>query len=343
MSLALITSGMVSSVGYTAGSSCAAIRCRMSHLSATRYGDPAGGWVPAALVPAITTWGLVRLLDLLVPALGEAMAPMRDLTPASIALLVAVAEPQRAGRVAAVDDFITTLEQRLSRRFHPASRIIPQGTLGGVAALTHARQAIDDHGASCVLLAGVDCLVVADTVHQRLADRSLRTADHPDGTLLGEAAAVVGLSAPATTLADGVLCLGWHIVAAPAGNQHVQVQACVDAIRAACAAAGITPDDLAGEYGNLQGREAVIALAWQRLLRRSKVRFTSHAVDGSLGDIGAAWFPSVAALMLAAHQRRYTAGEFVVVHLGDTDGSTAAAVFRFVGANSANVTNAAGA
>jgi len=333
MAFALITSGMVTSVGYTAGSSCAAIRCRMSHLSATRFGDPAGGWVQAAWVPAVSTWGVQRLLDLLVPAVSEALAPLRDGDPAAIVVLVAVAEPQRAGRVTAVDDLLPALEQRLSRRFHPASSVIPQGTLSGVAALTRARQAIDDHGAFCVLLAGVDSLVVADTVHQRLADRSLRTTDHPAGTLLGEAAAVVGLSAPATTLADGVLCLGWHIAVATAGDQQAQVQACVDAIRGACIAAGITPDDLAGQYGNLQGREAVVALAWQRLLRRSKAHFTSHAVDESLGDIGAAWFPSVAALMFAAHQRRYNAGEFVVVHLGDADGSTAAAVFRF--ANSA--------
>ena len=97
MNLAIISSGMVSNVGLTAGSSCAAIRCGLSNPVATRFGDPSGGWLSAALVPTASGWGDRRLLDLLVPAIEEALGPVRDQTSTGIAVFIVVADPLRTG------------------------------------------------------------------------------------------------------------------------------------------------------------------------------------------------------------------------------------------------------
>ena len=328
MNLSVITSGMVSSVGLTAGSSCAAIRCGMSNLVATRFGDPAGGWLSAALVPTVTGWGGGRLLDLLIPAMEEALGPVRDQTSAGIAVFIVVAGSSHADGQSLTPGLIAAVEQRLNRRFHPASQVVAQGVIGGFVALDLARQALTQHGAACALIAGVDSLVVPEVIQHGLAERRIRTIAHPDGILLGEAAAAVLCAAPGTIVTSGIQCAGWHCVPAASQEQAAQVQATVAAISGACAAAGITPDDLAGQYGNLRGREAVLALAWQRLLRQSKARFISHAVDDSLGDIGAAWLPALAAVVANAHQRRWIAGGAVVAHLATADGTIAAAVFR---------------
>lgn len=328
MSLALISSGVVSSVGLTAGSGCAAVRSRLSKVVATRFGDPTGGWLPAAVVPEIATWGGRRLLDLLAPAVEEALAPVRDQSLSGIALIIVLAAPTGDGSDSGTNGMVRKLEQRLDRRFHPASQVVAQGVGGGIAALERAFKVLAEPGVACVLIAGVDSLVVPEVIRQGLAERRIRTSAHPDGILLGEAAAAVLCAVPGSTLTPGIVCAGWHTATSATRERDAQVQATIAAISGACRVAGITPDDLAGQYGNLRGREAVLALSWQRLLRHSKARFISHAVDDSLGDIGAAWLPALAVVVANAHQRRWIAGGAVVVHCASADGMIAAAVFR---------------
>src|SRR2546430_17370439 len=103
--VAIIASGMVTSVGLNAASSCAAIRCGIDNFSETRFMDKGGEWIIGSQVPLDQPWrGLPKLVHMVVPAIRECLAQAGDVTPELIPLLLCVAEKERGGRLEGLDD-----------------------------------------------------------------------------------------------------------------------------------------------------------------------------------------------------------------------------------------------
>src|SRR5256886_13609454 len=103
--VAIIASGMVTSVGLNAASSCAAIRCAIDNFSETRFMDKGGEWIIGSQVPLEQPWrGLPKLVHMAVPAIRECLAGVKDLKPSEIPLLLCVAEKERPGRLEGLDD-----------------------------------------------------------------------------------------------------------------------------------------------------------------------------------------------------------------------------------------------
>src|SRR5207244_12768242 len=103
--VAILASGMVTSVGLNAASSCAAIRCGIDNFSETRFMDKGGEWIIGSQVELEQPWrGLPKLVHMVVPAIQECLAHARNATPEQIPLLLCVAEKERPGRLEGLDD-----------------------------------------------------------------------------------------------------------------------------------------------------------------------------------------------------------------------------------------------
>src|SRR5262245_18547704 len=60
--IAILNTGLVTSVGLSAPAACAAIRAGLTNPSTTRFFDPDGKWIKAHQIPLAQPWcGLVRL------------------------------------------------------------------------------------------------------------------------------------------------------------------------------------------------------------------------------------------------------------------------------------------
>src|SRR5215471_18669355 len=135
--VAILASGMVTSVGQNAPSSCAAIRCAVDNFSETRFMDKGGEWIIGAQVPLEQPWrGLSKLVNMVVPAIRECLAHIPDVKREDIALLLCVAEKGRPGRIGALDDhLIEEIRTALGIRFPPRYAIIPRGRVAGALAI----------------------------------------------------------------------------------------------------------------------------------------------------------------------------------------------------------------
>src|SRR5215471_4797466 len=113
--IGIIASGMVTSVGLDSPSSCAAIRCSIDNFSETRFMDRGGEWIIGSQVPLEQPWrGLPKLVHMAVPAIQECLANAGSVRPEMIPLLLCVAEKERPGRLAGLDDqLFHDIEDRL--------------------------------------------------------------------------------------------------------------------------------------------------------------------------------------------------------------------------------------
>jgi len=140
--LAILASGMVTGVGLSAPASCAAIRCAINNFTETRFMDDGGEWIIGSQVPLEKPWrGLSKLVHMAVPAIRECLAQTGGARTETIALLLCVAEEDRPGRLAGLNDqLFQAIESELGLHFHPGSGTIPRGHTAGALALLEARR-----------------------------------------------------------------------------------------------------------------------------------------------------------------------------------------------------------
>src|SRR5687767_3916588 len=103
--VAIQSAGLVTSVGLTAESSCAAFRAKITNPTETRFIDAGGEWIMAHQVPLEQDWrGLTKLARMAAMAIEEALQGIPEQAWRSLPLLLCVAEPERPGRTAGLDD-----------------------------------------------------------------------------------------------------------------------------------------------------------------------------------------------------------------------------------------------
>src|SRR2546430_6516875 len=208
--VAIIASGMVTSVGLNAASSCAAIRCGIDNFSETRFMDKGGEWIIGAQVPLEQPWrGLPKLVHMIVPAIKECLAQIGSVKPDQIALLLCVAEKERPGRLEGLDDqLLQEIHAALGTRFHSRFAVIPRGRVAGALALELAGRLIHEERVPYCLVAGVDSFLVAGTLATYEERSRLLTSQNSNGFIPGEAGAAI-LVGPAGNSAEPELhCFG---------------------------------------------------------------------------------------------------------------------------------------
>src|SRR5436190_1082639 len=208
--VAILASGMVTSVGLDAPSSCAAIRCAIDNFSETRFMDKGGEWIIGAQVPLEQPWrGLPKLVHMVVPAIKECMAHIPNVKPEEIALLLCVAEKERPGRLEGLDDqLLQEIHAALGTRFHSRFAVIPRGRVAGALALELASRLIHDERVPYCIIAGVDSFLVAGTLAAYEEKNRLLTSQNSNGFIPGEAGAAI-LVGPADNSNEPELrCLG---------------------------------------------------------------------------------------------------------------------------------------
>lgn len=339
MRLELTGAGMVTSVGFTWPTACAAIRCGLDRFEDTRF-KLDGEWVVGAEVPLPgSPRGAAKLLTMAVTALDEALEQLPPGRPADTAWVVCLSEPNRPGRPHDLDRLF--MRQLWAQLLDPERLGVSQlltGVVSPIRGLEWIEQMISSGRASHGIVTAVDSLLNTTTLGALHRMRRLLTTDNSDGVIPGEAAAAIVVSPPTTTQGQlELLGVGFGQAPAHGSGAPITGRGLASACERALTAAGLrTParcgfadidyrlTDLDGEQRGFQ--EAVLALA--RVMRARKQALELWHPAESVGNVGVATAPLLLGVALAASRRRYAPGPGVLVHVSPANGTRAALVLH---------------
>jgi 3-oxoacyl-[acyl-carrier-protein] synthase-1 len=332
--LAILNTGLVTSVGLSAPSACAAIRARVANPTETRFIASSGEWIKAHTVPLERPWGgRKRLVVMGTLAIEECLSAIPREDWRHIPLLLCVAERQRPGRLEGLEDqLFNEIQDELGAEFSGSSMIIPHGRISVSIAMHRARDLVAAQGASYALIAATDSLLSWLTIgaYER-ADRLL-TSTNSNGFMPGEGAGAILLG---QSHEEGrVICAGIGFAMESAhinSEQPLRGAGLAQAVRDALADAecdtkslGFRVTDLAGEHYYF--KEA--ALAMSRVLRTPKTEFDMWHPAESIGETGAVAGAAAIAFVHAACRKNYAPGSNALVHSANDGGERAAALLR---------------
>ena len=335
--LAILGSGMVTSVGFNAAASCAAIRVGISGAQETRFMFD-GDWLMGCAVPFEQGWrGREKLLRMVVPAIQECLGRIGNIPAGQVPLLLCVAEPDRPGRFADLDDsFLHDVQERLGRTMHPDSAVIAAGRIGPVQAIAQADKLITAGRPYCIV-AGVDTLLTGPTLTYYHGKRRLLTTENSDGFIPGEAAAAVLLAHADERLGPRFCCLGLGTAVETAtidAEEPLRADGLAQAIKVALADGNCTYADVHYRITDINGEQygfKEMALAESQTLRKRKEEFDIWHPADCIGEVGAAIVPVVLGIALAASQKEYAPGPGVLCHFAADNGDRAAMVLCSIG------------
>ncbi len=335
--LAILNVGMVSGVGLTAPTSGAAIRCAIDNFEETRFIDSGGEWILGCQVPLEQPWrGRLKLLKMLALAVRECVANVPQLNLKQVPLLLCVAEAERPGRLANLDNsLLTDLQTEIGLSFHEKSQVIAEGRVGGVAALRQARQLVEAEKLPQVLIVGVDSLLVAASLRAYEEQEKLLTSQNSDGFIPGEAAAAILVGKLLLRAEPQLLCLGLGSAMESAfegSKLPLRADGLVEAIRGALGEAGYDMGDLDFRITDASGgqynfKEAALALT--RLLRKRKEKFDIWHPADCIGEVGAAIVPVILVVAWFACRKGYVDGPRILCHVGNDEGKRGALVLSY--------------
>ena len=332
--LTVLSTGMVSSVGLSAASSCAAVRAGLANPTELRVLNSKGEWQLGHKVPlAPELTGVGRLAHLARMSIEECLSEVPRGEWSGIPLLLCVAEHTRPGRVLMSDEEILARATSMpGATFARQSRVIAQGRVAVAVALQYARELLQTRTAVKALIVATDSLLHAETLRAFDGQGRLLTTSNSNGFLPGEAAAaiLIGRADGAADLA--VEGLGFGVEPAPLGSERpLRADGLTRAIEQACAEAHCEMFDLDFRITDLAGEQYYFkeaALALSRKLRRRKEEFALWHPSECIGEVGAAIGPVLIAVAAGAFRGAYAAGPRALVHIGNDSGERSAVILR---------------
>lgn len=330
--------GLVTSVGLTAPTSCAAFRAKLSNPSETRFIDSSGAWIMAHQVELEQPWrGLTKLAKMAARAIDEAMEDIdRDAWP-QVPLLLCVAEPERPGRLDGLDDRLAAeIARELGARFHPESAVVPHGRVGVAVALAQARSLIQQPGIERVLVAATDSLLTWPTLSHYERESRLLTERNSNGLMPGEGAGALLVGKPAGGQELLVTGIGFAMEKAHIDSvEPLRAEGLSQAIKTALAEAGLQMHDMDFRVTDVAGehyyfKEAALALS--RTLRKRKEEFDIWHPAECTGESGALAGASVLVAADEACRKAYTRAQAILSHWSADSGRRAAATLQWRGA-----------
>jgi len=335
--IAVRSTGLVTAVGLSAPAACAAMRCKLTNPTETRFIDSAGEWIMGHGVPLEKPWrGLAKLAKMAAMAIDECLAGVEPEGRKDIPLLLCVAESERPGRLEGLDDrLFIDIADELGVRFATSSRVIAQGRVSVAVALQHARHLIVEHNLPRVVIAATDTLLTWPTLSQyERADRLL-TAKNSNGFMPGEGAGALLIEAPAG--GGDLLCtgLGFGIEKAHIDSgEPLRADGLSTALKAALADAAREMHDFDLRITDVSGEQYYFkeaSLALSRTLRKRKEEFDIWHPAECIGEAGALAGVAVIALADAACRKQFAPGTNVMAHLANDAGQRAAVTLQFRG------------
>jgi 3-oxoacyl-[acyl-carrier-protein] synthase-1 len=331
--VAILNSGLVTSVGLSAPVSCAAIRAKVANPTETRFRAADGGWIMGHAVTMEQPWrGRTKLVKMAAMAVRECLAGMPRETWSRIPLMLCVAERNRPGRIEGVDDqLFPELERELDGRFLPQSAVVAQGRAGAGLALARARDMIAHGRAAYVLIVGVDSYLTWPTLSHYLHGDRLLTARNSNGFMPGEAAGAVLVGRRPGDRPD-IVCAGNGTATEVAHidtEEPLRGEGMTRAIKQALAEAGCEMHDIDYRMADVSGEQYYFkeaALALNRILRRRKVDFELWHPAECIGEVGAASGPVCLAVAQMAARKAYAPGPAALLHFSNDDGLRLAVV-----------------
>lgn len=333
--------GAVTSVGFDAVSSAAAMRCRLNRFEEI---EPASVRLPliAAAVHdehcAEGTDPAARLGRWMAEAAAQACAG-QGLVSQHVPVLACLMSPARPGHPLGWSQGIVHEFVRRHGRPHARSRTFAGDSLAIVEALDAAHRLLHGEGHDAVLLAAADTWLLEDTLQALVRDGRCMCEDKPDGMIPGEAAAALLLTRADETDTGDVEALyigGWAVAeeAARLDNELPNLAAglCA-ALRGAVAQAGQDASDtdlvlaeLMPEPFYLDEACTAAVRTFQGCVRAPETWLTAE----SLGATGAS-APLLAACWLhEAHTRDYHPGFNSMWHAAVDDGRRGAVAFTWL-------------
>ena len=335
--LSIMGSGMISGVGLNAPASCVAIRCGIDNIQETPFMDSGGEWIMGSSVPLEKPWrGTKKLSKMLASALRECIAGDFQLGLEEIPVLICLAENDRPGRLADLEDSVfSEIQADFGVRFHKKSRLLSHGRVGLGMALRQARKLIYGEGIRKVIIAGADSLLVGPTLSAYEEQERLLTSQNSNGFIPGEAAAAVMVGPVIATEEPQLLCLGVGTGVEKATEESelpLRAEGLVQAIRAALAEAGCSLGAMDFRITDVSGgqysfKEASLALT--RILRERKEEFDIWHPADCIGEVGAAIGVVILTVCLAANRKAYTPGNNILCHLANEDGKRVAIILAY--------------
>lgn len=335
-SLAVLRTGLVTSVGLDAVSSCAAFRAKLTNPTETHFIDSAGERIMAHEVPLAKPWrGLAKLAKMAAMAIEEALEDLPADTWCQLPLVLCVAEAERPGRTVGLDDeLFLRIQQELGVVFSPASAVVAHGRVGVAVALAQARAAIHGEGMPRVLVVAADSLLSWATLGPLVMADRLLAGQNSDGFMPGEAAGALLLGRPEGRVGE-LLCTGIGFgreTAAIGSGEPLRAEGLAHAIRSALTDAGCQLHHMDFRITDNAGEQYYFkeaALAYARIQRVRKEAFDLWHPAECTGETGAASGTAVIAAAKAACEKKYAHGPNILVHLSNDGGQRAALCLQY--------------
>ena len=334
--IAILKTGLVTSVGLTAPASCAAFRAKLTNPTETRFIDSGGEWIMAHQVALEQPWrGLTKLAKMAAMAINEALEGIPKTEWAKLPLILCVAEKERPGRMAGLDDeLFLKIQDELGARFAPQSAIVTQGRVGVAVALSQARTLIDQAKLPRVLIVATDSLLTWPTLSHYEQRARLLTAQNSNGFMPGEGAGALLVGSPAR-VAGELVCTGIGFareVAHIDSEQPLRADGLSQAVKNALADAGCEMHDMDFRITDNSGEQYYFkeaALALSRTLRKLKAEFDIWHPAECTGEVGATSGVSIVTAARAACDKHYTKGPSILAHMANDGGQRAALALHY--------------
>lgn len=335
--LTVYGTGLVCGVGLNTASACAAIRAGINNFQETRFMDNGGEWIIGCEVPLEQPWrGLTKLVRMACMAIEECMANSEiRIVPADTPVLLCVAEGERPGRLAGLDELFHEIQSELGLYFHEQSSLIPQGRVAGAVALYHSRKLIYEQGIERVLVVGVDSLLIGPSIEIYEANDRLLTSQNSNGFIPGEGASALLLgkpkSKPNSTYID-CLGMGFGIEKATIETDlPFRADALTQAIKSALNEAEILVGNTSFRITDLSGEQYYFkeaAIAHSRLSRISKDIYDLWHPADCVGECGAAIGIMTLVISNFAAKNNFALGEYCIAHFASDNGRRAAFILH---------------
>lgn len=333
--LVILASGMVTPVGFNWASSCAAMRAAIDGGVETRFMFD-GQWITGCPVPFEENYrGREKHFQMLRGAIKECLDAAGDTPAHEILLLLCLAESERPGGVTMVDaSILQEVQERLGIKFHPESRAITRGGIGGVEALELADTFLKTR-IPLVIVAGMDSFLNTSTLTAYHALGRLKTEKNNDGFIPGEAGAAVLLGAAGKASAPALTCLGtgWGKEPAFIGSEKpLRADGLVQAVREALKDSECTYKDLDFRITDIGGEQygfKEAALSLLRTMRTLKCDFDLWHPAEYIGEAGAVIVPMILGTALAASRKGYARGSGMLCHVAADNEDRAAFILKY--------------
>lgn len=335
--IAVIGSGMMTGVGFTSPSTCAAMRCKLNDFVETVFLDDVASRITGSYVPLQNALrGYSRLLHLVVSSIRECLEQLPEPDTDSIALLVCLPEPNRPGVIKGLDEKILgDIQAELSLTFSKASRTFAQDRVSGVYAIEKARELLARGACRFCIIAGVDSFLTNGTI-SAFGSRLLKESNS-DGFIPGEAGCSIILSRFTPEMKQVMEISGTGFGKEPIhiesdNSLSMKAEGMVQAVSNALVDAGQDLENIDYRMSDANGEQYVFkeaALTLTRVLKQRKDKFDIWHPADCLGEIGAAIVPCTLGFALTAAQKEYASGNKLVCHYGNDDGTRGAVILEY--------------